>query len=102
MRVFFVFEALEPYISFFGAVNSSNKGGRVLRDTSPCAASLVPSPLATSTPPGLGLPTKYGHMGALKGAVPITSMGAAPFNVYRQFQRVNRVLEYLVDPALPL
>lgn len=38
----------------------------------------------------------------LKGAVPIASMGTAPFNVYRQFQRVNRVLDYLVDPALPL
>lgn len=31
----------------------------------------------------------------MKGAVPIDAMGTAPFNVYQQFQRVNRVLEYL-------
>ena len=36
------------------------------------------------------------------GAVPIGSMGTAPFSAYRQFQRVKRVLEYLADPALPL
>ena len=41
-------------------------------------------------------------MGKLKGAVPIALMGTAPFSVYRQFQRVNRVLDYLADPALPL
>lgn len=41
-------------------------------------------------------------MDKLKGAVPIALMGTAPFNMYWLFQRVNRVLEYLAVPGLPL
>ena len=78
-------------------------GERVQRGASPSLIHfLFPIPLLLLTLV-LGLSAYItGIYANQKGAVPIKSMGTALAIIIGSSRRVNRVLEYLVDPALPL